>query len=207
MAAIAGRLGELWLMGGSATSMTKEACEAVGGSSTIFHVTSAAKRYLDPATTVSVYDNDVLQTTGYIIAGGQQIQFESAPTTPITISGKYLPDGTEIGFIQNWSATINSGTLIETTSLGSTGRTFIHTGFVGWDGSFERFYEDDSWEARAVGAGTYLIKLYENEPTDRLWSGYVLISNWSQSVPIDDLVRENISFTGLDQPVYASDET
>lgn len=207
MAAIKGLSGELWLMGGSATSMTKEACEAVGGSSTVFHVTAPTKRYLDPATTVSVYDNDVLQTSGYIIAGGQQVQFTSAPTTPITISGKYLPTGTEIGLVQNWAVTIDNGTLIETTSLGSTSRSYIHTGFVGWSGSFDRFLEDDAWEGRLAAESTLLIKLYEDQPNTRLWSGYVILSGWNENVSIDDLVRENVTFQGLDMPVYAADET
>jgi hypothetical protein len=78
---------------------------------------------------------------------------------------------------------------------------------VGWSGSFERFYEDDTWEAAAVAGAYHLIKLYEDEPSDRVWTGYVYLGDWGKTVPVDGLQTENVSFNGVGTPAYAADES
>jgi len=205
MSAICGKLGELWLMGGTPTTITKEACENVSGYT--YHITAPAKRYLDPATAVLVYDNNVLQTSGYVIAGGCQIQFDADPTGPVTVSGKYLPTGSETTFVQNWQLTLDQGGIFETTSLGATARSYVNCGLVGWSGSFERFYEDATWEARLVAGTNLLIKLYEDEPSDRVWTGYIYLTDWTQTVSVDALQKETLSFQGSAIPAYAADES
>lgn len=207
MAAIAGKLGELWLQAGTATAMTKEACELVSGYT--YHVTAPTKRYFDYSTAVLVYcgAGETLQTSGYTIVGGCQVQFDEAPSTPVKVSGKYLPTGSEVTFVQNWSLSLENGGIFETTSLGASGRTYVHCGLVGWSGSFERFYEDDTWEAAAVAGAYHLIKLYEDEPSDRVWTGYVYLGDWGKTVPVDGLQTENVSFNGVGTPAYAADES
>lgn len=211
MAAIQGRKAELWVASGTGSAITKEACEAVGASTTRFHVTAAAKRYLDPATAIAVYDNDVLQTSGYHIEGGCHIVFDSAPTSPVTVTAAYLTPA-EISLVQNWQLDITSD-VYETTSLGSTARTFIGSGIVAWNGSFERFYEagvdddDPPWYAKAAAnADKIIVRLFENQPSGYCWTGWVTPGAWTQTVPLE-LERETFNFTGEGVPVYTTDET
>jgi hypothetical protein len=206
MSAICGRLGELWLQAGTATAMTKEACEVVAG--TTYHVTDAAKRYFDYATAVLVYTGagEDLQTSGYKVVGACQIQFDAAPSAPVKVSGKYLPTPAEISLVQDWSLAIENGGIFETTSLGATARSYLHCGLVSWSGAFNRFYEDDAWEARAVAGAWHLVKLYEDEPSDQVWTGYIYLGNWGKTVPVEGLQTETVSFNGIGTPAWATDE-
>lgn len=209
MAAIKGRLAELWVASGTGSAITKEACEAVGSSTTRFHITAAAKRYLDPATAVLVYDDDVLQTSGYHIEGGCHIVFDSAPTA-VTVSGAYLTPA-EITLVQGWELNLEME-IYEITALGATARTYQSSGLLGWSGSFERFYEsaageaDPPWYAAAVAnASKIIVRLFEDQPSGYVWTGWATPTEWTQSVPLE-LERETFGFTGEGMPVYTTDE-
>lgn len=206
MAAIQGRKGELWTAAAdAAVAITKEACEAVGDSTTIFHVTAAAKRYLDPATTILVYDTDSLVTSGYHIAGGCQVHFDEAPSGAVTLTGAYLTMA-EVGLVQGWELGTEME-LYETTSLGDTVRTYVSSGILSWSCSFERFYEDNTWQAKAkANATTLMVRLFEDHPSGFVWTGWVIPTGWTQTVPLA-LETESLSFTGVGVPVYSVDET
>lgn len=204
MAAIQGRLGELWVASGAGTAMTKEACEGVDSSTTRFHVTDSAKRYLDPATAVLVYDDDELLTSGYHLEGGCHIVFDDAPTA-VTVSGAYLTPA-EITLVQNWELGITNEAY-EITSLGDTARTYVGSDIPSWSGSFERFYEDDSWQELTVAnASKIIVRLFEDQPSGCCWTGWVTPVSWGHTVPLE-LQTENFGFTGEGFPVYTTDET
>lgn len=206
MAAISGRLAELWIGSGSASTITKQACEATTTNFTYtYHVTDAAKRYLDPNTAVLVYDNDVLQTSGYQLLG-HVIKFDASPTTPITVSGKYLTMA-ETSLVQNYSVNLESE-VYEFTSLGHTSKQFLGSGITGWSGSFERFAEDDTWSDRVEANATQLfLRCYITQPGSLCLGGWVTLTGWSQETPLDGLERETIEFQGVGCPVYTIDET
>ncbi len=210
MAAIQGRKGELWVASGTGTAMTAEACEAVGASTTRFHVTDADKRYLDPATTVQVYDDAVLQTSGYHIEGGCHIVFDSAPTSPVTVTAAYLTPA-EITLVQGWELSIESE-VYDITSLGDTARTYQGSGILAWSGSFERFYESGDgdnppWYAKAAAnASKIIVRLFEDHPSGYCWTGWVTPVSWGLNVPME-LERETFGFTGEGMPVYTTDES
>jgi hypothetical protein len=203
MAAIAGRLAELWLGTGAADgTLTKQACEAV--TTTIYHVTDAAKRYLDPATAILVYVNDVLQTSGYHIGGGCQIHFNSAPGATVTLSGGYITPA-EVTLVQNWSLDIQSE-VYDITSLGGTARTYLGSGITAWSGSFERFYEDDTNKLLAEANGTKIIgRFFVDQPSGYCWTGWISPVNWGLNAPLE-LERETLSFAGDGECVYTTDE-
>ena len=204
MAVIQGRAGELWLVrSGDGSTITKQACEVVTG--TRYHVTDAAKRYLDPETTILVYDDDVLVTSGYKIEGGCHIVFDSAPAASVTVSGKYLTPA-EVAYVQNWEITLNSD-VYDITSLGDTAKKFMGSGLISWSGSFERFYEDDTFATYTVSNTTRLIgRFFEDHPGGLVWTGWIAPNNWTGTMPLE-LARETFGFDGVGTPVYTSDET
>jgi hypothetical protein len=184
--------------------MTKEACEAVVG--TVYHVTDADKRYFAPGTAILVYDDDVLQTSGYTIVGGCQIAFASAPTTPVTVSANYITPA-EIALVQGWSLEITSEAY-DTSSLGGAYRTYIGADLLTWTGSFDRLYEADAWGARIkVNATRLLIRLFTDQPSGYCYTGWIIPTSWTQTTPGDGVERETFAFQGCDKLAYTIDET
>lgn len=210
--AVQGRKGELWAAGGSGTAMTKEACEAVGLSTTIYHVTAPAKRYLAPGTAILVYVNDVLQTSGYHIVGGCHIVFAETPgELPVTLSGAYLTP-TEVTMVQNWELSIELE-LYDVTAMADTDRVYVSSELPNWSGSFERFYESGvgadppPWYARAAANATpIIVRLFEDQPSGWCWTGWAVPTGWGMTVPLE-LVGETFQFTGTGGCVYTTDET
>jgi hypothetical protein len=203
MAAIAGKLAELWSSAGSATSITKEACEQVSGY--IYHVTDPAKRYLDPHTAILVYDNNVLVTSGYSIWGGCQIRFAAAPTTPITVSGKYYTPA-EVTLVTDWELSLESE-VYDCTAIGDATRKKIASGLIGFSGSFNRYHEDNTWQAEAVDNSVKrIIRCFSDQSAGRCWTGWIALTGWTQNTPLE-LETESVQFTGDGMIAYTSDET
>ena len=203
MAVIQGRLGELWIGSGAGTTTgVKAACELV--STKRYHVTDAAKRYLDPEFDILVYDNNVLVTSGYTIEGGCHIVFAATPTTPVTVTAKYLTPA-EVIYVQNWTLDLQSDTY-EITSLGDTSKKFMGSGLLSWSGSFERFYEDSTWEAKAISTSRLVGRFFTNQPGGLCWTGWIAPNSWTVNLPLE-LATENFGFTGVGKPVYSIDET
>ena len=89
MGVVVGRLGELWVQTGSATSFTTEACTVIGATTT-YDIDDVTKRQWDRASTVSVFENGNPATTPYVAQYPiGRIAFTVAPTTPVTVTGKY----------------------------------------------------------------------------------------------------------------------
>lgn len=209
-AAVLGRLGELWAQTGVAAAFTAEACDVVVGApaANTYQITNATKRQWDPATAVLVYDGGVLQTSGYTLeAPVGRIVFDSAPGGLVTVTGAAF--GTvQVALVRNWELSVSSQVL-EITALGDTVRTYQGDDFPSWSGSFERFYEDDTWAALVadnVTAQGFILKLYEDEPSDRVWAGSVVFTNWSQSTPME-LITESVQFQGQGKGYFITDET
>jgi len=207
-----GRKGELWVASGSGTVITKEPCEAVGLSTTIYHVTAPAKRYLSPAVPILVYANNILQTSGYRIAGGCHIVFDAAPTPPVTVSGAYLTP-TETALVENWELNLETE-VYDITSLGDSSRVYMSSGLLGWNGSFGRFYESGvgtnppPWYAKAANnAAVIIVRLFEDHTEGWCWTGWAIPTAWTLSTPVEELETESFEFVGQGECVYTTDET
>ena len=77
--------------GGTSTLMTSEACSLVSG--TIYQITNAAKRVIDPAVSVSVFDGvtglvDADVTIDYLFG---KITLANAPGGAVTVTANYIP--------------------------------------------------------------------------------------------------------------------
>jgi hypothetical protein len=201
---ITGKLAELWSSAGSATEITKQACENVSGD--IYHVTDPTKRYLDPHTTILVYDDDVLQTSGYTIWGGCQIRFDAAPTTPITVSGKYYTPA-EVTLVTDWELSLSSE-VYDSTAIGATARAKIPSGVLDWTGSFNRYYEDNTWQAKAADNSTKrIIRCFSDQSAGYCWTGWVALTGQTQGVSVGGLETESVQFEGDGYAAYTTDET
>jgi len=74
----------------NSTAFVDEACSQVSGN--IYQITDAAKRVLDPESTLAVEENGVASTqVSSIDLLRGRITFSGAPSTPVTISGSYFP--------------------------------------------------------------------------------------------------------------------
>ena len=148
---------------------------------------------------------ECLQTSGYEILGGCQISFDAEPTTPVTVTADYLTP-TEVTYVQNWELNLESE-IYQLTSVGDTARTYVGSGLLSWSGSFERFYEDSTWQAFvADNTDKLIIRLFEDQPSGYCWTGWVTPINWTQTTPLE-LERETFGFTGEGRPAYTTDET
>lgn len=91
MVALAGKDAQIYMTGAS-TSMTGEAMSDAGDTTT-YQIDDATKDIFDPATTMVVSDsNGTVAVADYTIrylVG--VVEFDTAPTDPVTIDGAYLP--------------------------------------------------------------------------------------------------------------------
>ena len=203
MAVIRGRFSEIWTTTGSSTPVVKAACDQKSG--TVYHITDAAKRILDPMVTPLVYDNNVLITAYHMHAPVGEIHLDGAPTTPITISYSYYAQA-EVAYAQNWSLSEDRAVL-DITSLGDTVRTFVDAGIRSWNGSFERLYDaSQTWMARVVAGVPIAMKFYTDQPSALVYVGYVHPVNWGLTVPLD-LEKETWGFEGEGELFYQTSES
>lgn len=101
---------------GTPTTLTNEACSLVSGKT--YQITNTAKRVLDPDTAVVVKGNAVTISAANILSIDHMFGLVTfipsyTPTTPITISGNYLPM-TEVAKANSFTLTQTVETIDET---------------------------------------------------------------------------------------------
>ncbi len=194
MSVIVGHASDLYIQTGSSTAFTTEACSQVAG--TTYQITDAAKRQWDEGETVLVYDDGVLQTSGYKIHGAcGRIVFDAAPTTPVTVSGKYY-DTAHVAACGGWKLDLKSG-VVKTSGINEV-RTFQGTGLLDWGGSFSKLEEDDTYAALVLdnSGAALVLKMYESKAAPVVWIGYIVPEGWSLDNPDEAGVSESLSFKG-----------
>lgn len=102
---------------GTPTTMTAEAMTLVSGKT--YQITAPTKRIIDPLTAVSVFGNAVAITNDKIesidyLTGKVTFISSYTPTTPITLTGKYLPTSV-VGGAKTFSLSMTAETKDETT--------------------------------------------------------------------------------------------
>lgn len=103
--------------GGTPVTMTAEACTLVSGKT--YQITAATKRIIDTGTTVQVFGNAIaiantnIETIDWL---NGTVTFKAAytPTTPITITGKYVPT-TEIAKAKTFNLSMTAAAVDDTT--------------------------------------------------------------------------------------------
>lgn len=202
---------------GDAVAVTGEACTL--DSSTLAHITNAARRVIDPTAAVAVYDNAVLvaatsYTFDYLF--GKVTRTTGTFTGPVTVDASYLPM-LEVAEVTAWK--VNQGrTELDKTKMGDTDKSFL-LGLKQADGDAELFdlpsSDLDSGAGSVVvetlfGAGaSKLLELTLNPDTGVYWRGWIRWVGVDLSAPLDELVKvahkwKSTAFKGTGQDEFAS---
>lgn len=206
MAAITGANGTLYRKTtAAAQSMTTEATTDLG--SNRYQITNGLKRYVDKTQTVSVYDNGVLQTSGYTFEyTGGIVEFDSPPTEPVTISGYYWTIQ-EVAQFYEWSLDLGAD-LEDITSFDSSGwkqHTPVNKEATG---TAAAYWLEDSWHLPYGDADTTLDDimpvLFNVDGVNDYYEGYFLVEGLTIDTPSDGVVKSSLSFKADGQVYYRS---
>jgi predicted secreted protein len=189
---------------GVAVVMTAEPLALVSGF--VYQITNTAKRLIDPATALVVKENGVPSVLAYTVNYLYGIvTFPSAPTTPITVDGAYLPlanvaesKGYTLGLTQD---------MLDRTSFDSAGAMQKLAGLKDATVKLERVSINDdidpvtggvqSVESRFAAGTPYVIELGLGG-TDS-WRGWVTTAGVEIGASVDSLVAESVDFESSPQ--------
>jgi hypothetical protein len=193
--------------GGDPVVMTAEAMSLVSGKT--YKITNAAHNVIDIGTAITVLDNavavdvDDILNIDYILG---QVTFQSAytPTTPITITGAYLPL-TEIAGSRTFTLTQTS-TAVDDTDIPSAKanggwRTYDPTQGLKTVGlEIGGVYKSaNGWREALTGREEVFIEINPDNQGDSFCRGLFKYTGRSQSGDVGDLEEENLTF-GLSVP-------
>ena len=198
--AISGIAGALYIATGTSVTFTDEATTASADYKR-YTITNTAKRFWDKKTTITVKKNGVAVSSGYTIeyAGGV-IVFNTAlaSTDVVTVSGKYIPL-TQVAGIYNWKLEFENDEKDVTTFLSNGWREILPV-VSGFTVSAEGYWADATFFNninKEIG-----LQLFVDTTGKRRYEGFVYIKKNGIEVPADDIVKENIEFTGNGQIYY-----
>jgi hypothetical protein len=167
-----------------------------------YTITDTSKRYWDKTTIVTVKKNSVAVTTGFTVEYvGGVIVFDTALESgdTVTVSGKYVTVSQPAGFF-NWSVQTSVKTL-ETTCFESNEWSEFMIGDKSWKGSAEKFWVMDSEFTSKIGTEV-ILALYTDFGTAKTrFEGYGIIETGDVTIPVNEVIKEKISFTGVG-PLY-----
>lgn len=187
---------------GTPTTLTAEpAAIVVAGAGSIVQITDATKRVLDPATAVVVLDNAVDHTADveYIDYLNGKIKYKSAytPTTPTTVTGKYLPL-TQIAKGQSFTLTQTSASIDTSdfiTAQANGGRKTFDYGLKTVACDMKGFYAiSNGWIAALQARGLYVIEISPDGGGQSVARGIFKLGNQQQSGKVGELEVEDLKF-------------
>ena len=200
----AGKNGALYAWNGAVTSMSGEACTINGNNA---QITNTIKRLLSPNHSQAFTDSGgaVVVSINYLTGTAT---FNVAPTS-VTCTGSYIPAANIVSVAQiyGWKLDI-AVSLVDATMFGSQWKT-NQAIFNDWKGTFDGYWYDPTWfnalTQIAVG-GTpiqwWLLKLYIDYANTLYYEGFANVNGVGDSAPVNDLVKETITFTGYGPLVY-----
>jgi hypothetical protein len=184
----------------ASVAFTDEATTA-NAAKTRYTITDADKRYWDRNTTVTVKKDTVTQTTGFHIEypGGVVVFDEALTTEAITVTGAYFTVSQILGFF-NWDLKVGSKTIDATTFQSSEWEEFVMA-TKNFTATAEKFWIIDASYTDYIGQ-EFILVLYTDFGTPKTrFEGYGNINNIDVSLPVGDLIKEKIDFSGV-QGVY-----
>jgi hypothetical protein len=117
VAVLAGRECTIYV-GGTPTTMTGEACVSVAGE--VYHVEAEAKRVLDPASAIVVYDGVTDESaTAVIDYAAGRITLAEAAAGDVTVDAKYIPLHA-VTYAKSADITLPAAQLADSTLLGDS---------------------------------------------------------------------------------------
>lgn len=191
MAVFAGKNAKILICSDTATPFTGQVTTA-DTSGLIYTISNSARRFLDPATPVTVKRNGTTTVAAgqcrVVYAGGKAI-FLSDPTGAITIDGSYLTTST-LGEAKEWSIDIEQE-LLEKTAFGDDWKSFVPS-LKGASGSLSKWWVDEFFHTKLT-AGT-LIGLSLEATTNKTYDIFARLTTDSVQTAIDGLVEESLDF-------------
>lgn len=194
--------------GDAAVAMTAEACTD-SGDHTIYQITAAAKRAIDPATATVVYVDAVEQiSTTYAINHAHGLITFGTPlgAEAVTISGKYLPLLTA-AHGKSGKITYPTGEMVDVTQAGDTAPRALEIGKV-CEIEVTHFAADTEYEAGVSASIEYLLSetkpLFLEVDLAPGLAGH-LLRGWFQAVarskdhPVDGARTSSVTFRGVVQ--------
>lgn len=185
--------------GGTPTTMTAEPCALVSGK--IYKITNAVKRVISRADSLVVLDNAVDHTTDVLSIDylNGTVTFKSAytPTTPITVTGKYLPMS-QIAKGQSFTLT-QTATVIDTSDFisaqANNGYKNCDYGLKTVSLDIKGFYAvSNAWIAQLQSRGELVIEIGPDGSSDTLCRGFFRQTSQQQSGKVGELEVEQLKF-------------
>jgi len=179
---------------GGGTVMTAEPCSVFSG--TIYQITNAAKRLVDPNVAITVYDTaSPIAASDYEIAyANGKIMLDSAPGGAVTITGEYL-SASQLAQAHEWTLSFGPN-LRPSHTFGDTWAEYsptVRRGTV----TLQRFFNDSYWFAEvedAVSQGTFVLVLYVNQSAGPRYMMIGKLSDSNPSFSVGELGAESVSF-------------
>lgn len=203
MGALSGKVGAVHLPTSAVPIAGVALATTADASKTRYTITDATKRYLDPASAVTVKKNGVTQSSGYKIehAGGVVVFDVALTTEVITVDASYFTVAEAGGFF-NWSVELNAD-LEEETTFASNGWKEYRPTLKGWSASAEMYWQNGDQHTRIVAGKSIVLILYVNDTAGQLqrYEGYAQLAADSVTAEASGLVQENIDFVG-DGPLF-----
>lgn len=182
---------------GTPTTMTAEAMTLVSGKT--YRITNAAKQIIDYFTTLTVLDNAVDQTANVLsidyLTGAVTFKAAYTPTTPITITGKYIPtvaiaSGKAWNVNQTASEIDNSS--YDTAQANGGWRTFDSGLLTVAIDITNIFALANGWSATLTARSVLVVEISPDGGTT-LFRGYFKVINRNQSGNVGALEEEKLT--------------
>jgi hypothetical protein len=190
--------------------MTAEACSLVSGNT--YRITDIARRIIDPETAYTVYENGVPTAQSIVVDHLQgTITFAGAATTPVTITGKFIPRGRLLcareAELTEETASLDK-TCFKLSGETDAGVRLRRRGIIDASGTVSHIdLLTNQIDTSGTGAGvdaTLVDALLRNAlpytileiqfGTSQVWRGFIIFTSVSKSASIDDLVNETLSW-------------
>lgn len=204
MAAIAGKLGAVYVKTTDAsTTFTNEATTEIVAD-TRFRITSTSKRFWDKSAGVTVKVNGVTVTTGFTIeyAGGEIVFSPAlAANDTVTVSGKYWTMTQKL-LCSSWSIDASLDNSDITTFASSGWKENLPT-LNSFSVSLENYWSDGDFTPQF--GSEVALQLFVDSGTNKYrYECYAAINSESIETPVDDVVNDTIELTGVGNLYYRS---
>jgi hypothetical protein len=198
-------------IGGTPTSFSNEACTKVTAN-TVYQITDATKRVLDPNTALTVeVDADGPGGGAYATAapstytvdymfGKVTFTADQGSAATVRISGKYIP--VSIALIEGTDFEVEDmGDLVEKTVFGDTARSRFLTlqdasGSFSVISSLSSTYNATTLRA-LMRAGTPVLLEYRPGGSTAYWRAWVLLSDGSEKASVDGRIEGSMKFEAV----------
>ena len=207
MAIIKGRLGAIYLAQYPASTMTNEATTA-NVAKTVFTIDDAAKRFVDPATTLIIdYPDNATPVTSYATfqyPGGVVTWAVTPGNGSVFITGKYLAIA-QVGECRSWSLEMNMD-YVDTTSFGDTFREqtpMMRSATATIDG----MYVDSTLFAEMISTNPRIgfdLFMDATGAAEKRFTGYGTLATTSIAADVGGIVEQPFSINVTDGPYYVA---